>query len=76
MGAKPETSLPGGRVYASVYLHRKEHPLTGREEHLMRRLKRDEVALTYEEAGEGEPPVLLVHGWCCDHSISRPSSGT
>jgi hypothetical protein len=42
----------------------------------MRRFKRDEVALTYEEAGEGELPVLLVHGWCCDHSISRPSSGT
>jgi pimeloyl-ACP methyl ester carboxylesterase len=41
----------------------------------MRRLKRDEVALTYEEAGEGEPPVLLVHGWCCDHSYFAPQFG-
>jgi len=45
-------------------LQRKERPLTGREEHLMRGLERDAVALFYEAAGEGEPPVLLVHGWC------------
>jgi pimeloyl-ACP methyl ester carboxylesterase len=38
----------------------------------MRRLKRDGVALFYEEAGEGEPPVLLVHGWCCDHTYFAP----
>jgi len=38
----------------------------------MRRLKRDGVTLTYEEAGEGEPPVLLMHGWCCDHSYFAP----
>jgi hypothetical protein len=34
----------------------------------MGRLNRDEVALFYEEAGEEKLPVLLVHGWCCDHS--------
>ena len=26
----------------------------------------------YEEAGGGEPPVLLVHGWCCDHTYFAP----
>jgi pimeloyl-ACP methyl ester carboxylesterase len=30
------------------------------------------VTLYYEEAGEGEPPVLLVHGWCCDHGYFAP----
>jgi Alpha/beta hydrolase family len=34
----------------------------------MRQLELDGVALSYEEAGEGESPVLLVHGWCCDHT--------
>jgi pimeloyl-ACP methyl ester carboxylesterase len=31
----------------------------------MRRLRRDGVALFYEEAGVGEPPMLLVHGLAC-----------
>ena len=38
----------------------------------MRQLERDGVALCYEEAGQGEPPVLLVHGWCCDHTYFAP----
>lgn len=38
----------------------------------MRKLERDGVALSYDEAGEGEPPVLLVHGWCCDHGYLAP----
>ena len=38
----------------------------------MRKLERDGVNLSYEEAGEGEPPVLLVHGWCCDHHYLVP----
>ena len=42
----------------------------------MSSLERDGVALFYEEAGEGEAPVLLVHGWCCDHASSPPSSST
>jgi pimeloyl-ACP methyl ester carboxylesterase len=41
----------------------------------MRRLKRDGVALFYEEVGKGEPPVLLVHGWCCDHTYFAPQFG-
>ncbi len=35
-------------------------------------LHRDGVALFYEEAGSGELPVLLVHGWCCDHTYLAP----
>src|SRR5215471_10196292 len=38
----------------------------------MRQLHRDGVALTYEEAGSGDPPILLVHGWCCDHTCFAP----
>ena len=36
----------------------------------MRQLVLDGVALSYEEAGES--PVLLVHGWCCDHTYFAP----
>jgi pimeloyl-ACP methyl ester carboxylesterase len=38
----------------------------------MQRLERDGVALFYEQAGEGDPPILLVHGWCCDHTYFAP----
>ena len=38
----------------------------------MRRLRRDGVALFYEEAGVGEPPMLLVHGLACDHTHLTP----
>lgn len=35
-------------------------------------LRRDGVALGYEMSeGEG-PAVILVHGWCCDHSYLQP----
>jgi pimeloyl-ACP methyl ester carboxylesterase len=38
----------------------------------MQSLRRDGVALFYEEApGEGTP-ILLVHGWCCDHTYFAP----
>jgi pimeloyl-ACP methyl ester carboxylesterase len=33
---------------------------------------RDGVRLVYETAGEGEPPVIFVHGWCCDRSFFAP----
>lgn len=34
---------------------------------------RDGVALRYERADGGKgPPILLVHGWCCDHSFFAP----
>lgn len=36
-------------------------------------LDRDGVRLTYFECGRGpgKAPLLLVHGWCCDHSYWR-----
>ncbi len=41
----------------------------------MRSLRRHGVALFYEEKGTGEPSVLLVHGWCCDHTYFAPQLG-
>src|SRR5512144_1188026 len=38
----------------------------------MTSLKRDGVSLVYEEAKGEERPILLVHGWCCDHSFFTP----
>jgi pimeloyl-ACP methyl ester carboxylesterase len=38
----------------------------------MERLVRDGVALAYEEQGTGDPPLVLVHGWCCDHTYFAP----
>ena len=38
----------------------------------MSRLRRDGVALFYEEAGVGELPMLLVHGLACDHTHLTP----
>ena len=38
----------------------------------MQQLDHDGVALAYEEAGNGDPPMLLVHGWCCDHTYFTP----
>jgi pimeloyl-ACP methyl ester carboxylesterase len=35
-------------------------------------LHRDRVNLFYEEAPGDEPPILLVHGWCCDHTYFAP----
>jgi pimeloyl-ACP methyl ester carboxylesterase len=40
----------------------------------MIKLRRDGVALFYEEAGGGDLPLLFVHGWCCDHTYFAPSS--
>jgi pimeloyl-ACP methyl ester carboxylesterase len=33
---------------------------------------RDGVRLVYETAGAGEPPIVFVHGWCCDRSYFAP----
>jgi pimeloyl-ACP methyl ester carboxylesterase len=33
---------------------------------------RDGVRLAAIERGEGSPPLLFVHGWCCDHSHFAP----
>lgn len=38
----------------------------------MQKLQRDGVTLAYTEAGSGEPPVLLVHGWTCNHTYFQP----
>ena len=38
----------------------------------MHRLRRDGVALAYEEAGSGAPPILLVHSLASDHSCFAP----
>jgi pimeloyl-ACP methyl ester carboxylesterase len=32
----------------------------------------DGLRLYYERAGSGEPELLFVHGWCCDHTAFRP----
>jgi pimeloyl-ACP methyl ester carboxylesterase len=33
---------------------------------------REGLNLYYEQAGSGEPPLLFVHGWCCDHTFFQP----
>ena len=33
---------------------------------------RDGRPLFYREEGSGSPPILLVHGWCCDHTYMAP----
>lgn len=38
----------------------------------MQSLTRDGVTLCFEEAGSGGPPLLLVHGWTCDHTYMAP----
>lgn len=38
----------------------------------MSKLTRNGVALAYEEAGTGEPPMLLVHCWTGDRSYFAP----
>lgn len=38
------------------------------------RIHRDGVALGYEEAGRGDPPIILVHGWGTDRSVLQPLS--
>jgi pimeloyl-ACP methyl ester carboxylesterase len=35
----------------------------------LKKLNRDGVALVYEEVGAGDPPLLLVHCWCGDHTF-------
>ena len=35
-------------------------------------LERDGTKLAYVEQGAGEPPVVLVHGWCCEHTYMAP----
>jgi pimeloyl-ACP methyl ester carboxylesterase len=34
--------------------------------------RRDDLSLYYEQAGRGDPPLVFVHGWCCDHTFFKP----
>jgi pimeloyl-ACP methyl ester carboxylesterase len=36
------------------------------------KIVRDGVALAYEKAGRGDPPMLLVHGWGTDRTLLKP----
>ena len=38
----------------------------------MQKISRDGVALAYEERGHGNPPMIFVHGWSCDHRYFAP----
>lgn len=38
----------------------------------MPKLVHDDVALAYDEAGSGSPPLLFVHGWACDRTYFAP----
>lgn len=40
----------------------------------MQFINRDDTRLAYEERGSGRPPMLLVHGWCCDHTYFAPQA--
>jgi pimeloyl-ACP methyl ester carboxylesterase len=41
----------------------------------MPELHRDGRSLFYREEGTGDPAVVLVHGWCCDHTYFLPQLG-
>jgi len=38
----------------------------------MKIIKHDGVGLAYVEFGAGDPPIIFVHGWCCDHTFLLP----
>jgi pimeloyl-ACP methyl ester carboxylesterase len=33
---------------------------------------RNGVRLHYRQVGSGDPPLVFVHGWCCDHRFFEP----
>jgi pimeloyl-ACP methyl ester carboxylesterase len=35
-------------------------------------LVRDGVKLAFEQRGEGDPGIVFIHGWCCDHTFFEP----
>jgi pimeloyl-ACP methyl ester carboxylesterase len=37
--------------------------------------KRNGVTLYFEEAPGADAPVVLIHGWCCDHTYLAPQFG-
>ena len=40
----------------------------------MPHLTRDGVKLYYEEQGAGAPPIVFIHGWCCDRTYFAPQT--
>jgi pimeloyl-ACP methyl ester carboxylesterase len=38
----------------------------------LKKLTHDGVALAYNDAGTGNPPIVLVHCWVCDHTFFAP----
>src|SRR5215217_3536375 len=38
----------------------------------MEKVTRDGVTLAYEDVGRGDPPLVFVHGWTCDHTHFTP----
>jgi pimeloyl-ACP methyl ester carboxylesterase len=38
----------------------------------MPHVKRDGLSLYYEQEGSGNPPLVFIHGWCCDHTFYQP----
>ena len=30
------------------------------------------MRLYYEQEGNGDPPLVFIHGWCCDHTFFQP----
>jgi pimeloyl-ACP methyl ester carboxylesterase len=34
--------------------------------------RRGDLSLFYERQGSEDPPLVFVHGWCCDHSFFKP----
>jgi len=37
-------------------------------------LHRDSVALYFEDAAGADRPIVLIHGWCCDHAFFAPQA--
>ena len=35
-------------------------------------IRREGLSLYYEREGSGDPPIVFVHGWCCDHTAFQP----
>jgi pimeloyl-ACP methyl ester carboxylesterase len=42
------------------------------KEKLMPYAKRDGPSLYYEREGSGDPPLVFIHGWCCNHNFFQP----
>ena len=40
----------------------------------MPHVNRDGLSLYYEQEGNGDPPLVFIHGWCCDHTFFQPQS--